>query len=180
MPEITRNHARIIGKKLRAIRRQRHMTLRELARSADMSASMLSQIETGKSYPSVLSIYTIAAALDVPVDYFFPDQNSGAPRVSEAGTQEQADLTVSEMREAQVVRNVAATQPTSHLTSPMPVVHAGARPTIQLSGGMTWARLTALAEPDAEFLEITYLPGSISGAHMSHHGGREFGLVSGR
>jgi transcriptional regulator with XRE-family HTH domain/uncharacterized cupin superfamily protein len=177
MPEITRNHARIIGNKLRAIRRQRHMTLRELAGSAEMSASMLSQIETGKSYPSVRSIYTIAAALDVPVDYFFPDQDSSSPDRSETQTLERTDLTASEMREAQVERNVTASEPASHITPSRPVVHAGARPTIQLSGGVAWARLTALAEPDAEFLEITYLPGASSGAHMSHHGGREFGLV---
>jgi mannose-6-phosphate isomerase-like protein (cupin superfamily)/DNA-binding XRE family transcriptional regulator len=153
------------------------MTLRELATSAEMSASMLSQIETGKSYPSVRSIYTIAAALDVPVDYFFPDQDSGSPNLSEAQSLERADLTASEMREVQVGRNTVTAEPSSPIASSTPVVHAGARPTIQLSGGVTWARLTALAEPDSEFLEITYLPGASSGAHLSHHGGREFGLV---
>jgi transcriptional regulator with XRE-family HTH domain len=163
MPGITHNHARIIGKKLRAIRRQRHMTLRELASSAEMSASMLSQIETGKSCPSVRSIYGIAAALDVPVDYFFPDPASGEHIRPEAL--------------AESGRKGAAAEPASRVVPPAPVVHADARPTIELSGGVTWARLTALAEPDAEFLEITYLPGASSGAHMSHHSGREFGLV---
>ncbi len=61
--------------------------------------------------------------------------------------------------------------------SPAPVVHANARPTIELKGGVTWSRLTALAESDAEFLEITYAPGATSGANMSHHEGREFGLI---
>ena len=51
------------------------MSLRELADKAEVSASMLSQIKNGKAYPSVRSIYSIAAALNVPVDYFFP--NSG-------------------------------------------------------------------------------------------------------
>jgi uncharacterized cupin superfamily protein len=37
--------------------------------------------------------------------------------------------------------------------------------------------LTALAERGAEFLEITYAPGSMSGTNMSHHEGREFGLI---
>jgi uncharacterized cupin superfamily protein len=48
---------------------------------------------------------------------------------------------------------------------------------IELKGGVTWSRLTALAESGAEFLEITYAPGSMSGANMSHHEGREFGLI---
>jgi uncharacterized cupin superfamily protein len=34
-----------------------------------------------------------------------------------------------------------------------------------------------LAEAGAEFLEITYAPGATSGANMSHHEGREFGLI---
>jgi uncharacterized cupin superfamily protein len=37
--------------------------------------------------------------------------------------------------------------------------------------------LTALAEKGAEFLEITYAPGALSGVNMSHHEGREFGLI---
>ena len=176
MPETNRDHARVIGEKLRAVRQKRQMSLRELARSAEMSASMLSQIETGKAYPSVRSIYSIAAALDVPVDYFFPEQaNGGAVPPPEPDTITSGELTASEMREAQVGR--APTEPTRHPQSPTPVVHADARPTIELKGGVTWARLTALPEPDAEFLEIRYVPGTSSGANMSHHEGREFGLV---
>jgi mannose-6-phosphate isomerase-like protein (cupin superfamily) len=56
-------------------------------------------------------------------------------------------------------------------------VQAGSRPTIELKGGVTWSRLTALAEQDAEFLEITYAPGAMSGVNLSHHEGREFGLI---
>jgi uncharacterized cupin superfamily protein len=56
-------------------------------------------------------------------------------------------------------------------------VHADSRPTIELKGGVTWSRLTALAENGAEFLEITYAPGAMSGDNMSHHEGREFGFV---
>jgi len=48
---------------------------------------------------------------------------------------------------------------------------------IELKGGVTWSRLTALAETGAEFLEITYAPGAMSGANLSHHEGREFGLI---
>src|SRR5579862_3618515 len=81
-------HARLIGEKLREIRQQRQMSLRKLAKTADISASMLSRIETGNAYPSVRTIYTIAAALSVPVDYFFPGQgedgNSISPAVSES------------------------------------------------------------------------------------------------
>jgi mannose-6-phosphate isomerase-like protein (cupin superfamily) len=75
------------------------------------------------------------------------------------------------MREASLNRG-APYPPT-----PAQALHAGSRPTIQLKGGVTWSRLTAAAEADAEFLEISYAPGATSGANMSHHEGREFGLV---
>src|SRR5512146_564786 len=96
MPESNCEYARVIGEKLRAARQQRQMSLRELARKADISASMLSQIETGKAYPSVRSMYSIAEALAMPVDHFFPEPPGNPIRVSGAAD----DLTASEMREA--------------------------------------------------------------------------------
>jgi transcriptional regulator with XRE-family HTH domain len=168
-------HARAIGEKLRAVRQQRQMSLRELAEKAEVSASMLSQIETGKAYPSVRSIYNIAAALGVPVDHFFPELDGARPE-SEPG--EASRLTASEMRAAALERpSDGSERAAAPPAAPLPVVHAMARPTIELKGGVTWSRLTALAEPGAEFLEITYAPGATSGANMSHHDGREFGLV---
>ena len=171
-------YARVIGEKLRGARQQRQISLRELAGKANMSASMLSQIETGKAYPSVRTIYNIASALGLPVDYFFPEQNGDGPLRPEQDALVPDEMTASEMREATVNRSAGAeaagTTPSSVLAQ---VLHAGARPTIQLNGGVTWSRLTAAAEADAEFLEITYACGATSGANMSHHEGREFGLV---
>jgi transcriptional regulator with XRE-family HTH domain len=183
MSENSSQRSRAIGEKLRFIRQQRQMSLRELADKADVSASMLSQIETGKAYPSVRSLYNIADALAVPVDYFFPDEagpaeadGSSAPFV-DAGSGAFGELTASEMREVNAQRTTAALESTIRTLSPTPIVHANSRPTIELKGGVSWARLTLLAEHGAEFLEITYAPGATSGANMSHHEGREFGLV---
>jgi transcriptional regulator with XRE-family HTH domain len=178
MPDPSQNHARAIGEKLRVVRQQRQMSLRDLAEKAEVSASMLSQIETGKAYPSVRSIYNIAAALAVPVDYFFPEP-AGDGAGQSAETESAATLTASDLREARVNRpdEPAALEFNMPHAGAAPVVHAASRPTIELKGGVTWARLTSLAEAGAEFLEITYAPGATSGANMSHHAGREFGLV---
>ncbi len=179
MPEINPQHAHIIGNKLRAIRKDREMSLRELADKAEMSASMLSQIETGKAFPSVRSIYGIAAALGVSVDSFFPDQGNSHPALEESVGSMTGEMTASEMREAQVNRtaDVNGGESAVRTVSVSPVIHRDARPMIELKGGVTWARLTALAESGAEFLEITYAPGAMSGENMSHHEGREFGVV---
>src|SRR5262249_27705038 len=89
------------------------------------------------------------------------------------------ELTASELRDAKVNRtaDTAIAEFGQAVRPATPVVHEEGRPTIELKGGVTWSRLTALGEPDAEFLEITYEPGATSGANMSHHDGREFGLI---
>ena|SRR5215208_2651087 len=178
MADTNPQHARAIGEKLRAVRQERQLSLRELATKAEVSASMISQIETGKVFPSVRSLYSIANALNVSVDYFFPEQNGGRVIAGAAEINTAGAMTASEMRDAKVNGAAGVDQEfVRHTQDSAPVVHANARPTIELKGGVAWSRLTALAETGAEFLEITYAPGATSGASMSHHEGREFGLI---
>ncbi len=179
MADMKFENARLIGEKLRAARQHQQISLRELATKANISASMLSQIETGKAYPSVRSIYDIAAALALPVDYFFPDQVMDRLPPADERFGAEGELTASQMREATINGSTAPTvsesiRPGSIMAQ---VVHASARPTIVLKGGVTWTRLTATAEADAEFLEINYACGATSGESLSHHEGREFGLI---
>jgi len=176
MANTTPSHARAIGEKLREVRKAKKMSLRELAGKADISASMLSQIETGKVFPSVRSLYSIASALAVSVDYFFPEQSNGQS-VENLDEKSKGELTARERRNARLNDESIATAEFMHPISSSPIIHAVTRPTIELNGGVTWSRLTSLAEKDAEFLEISYEPGAISGANMSHHGGREFGFI---
>ena len=163
----------LIGEKLRAARERENLSLRELAVRAEISASMLSQIETGKVYPSMRSMYNIATALALPIDYFFPETGASPP-VHVA----LEDTTASDLREAELNGEIDTNTPGFIIARPStPVVQAGARPTITLKGGIGWARLTANAEEGAEFIEMTYAPGATSGDSLSHHSGREFGLV---
>src|SRR5512134_1639807 len=104
MADTNPHHARLIGEKLRAVRQEHKMSLRDLADKAEVSASMLSQIETGKVFPSVRSLYSIANALNVSVDYFFPEQVVDSVTIPANGSQisEPAALTASEMRDARL------------------------------------------------------------------------------
>jgi len=177
MADIDPQHARAIGEKLRALRQERQLSLRDLADKAEISASMLSQIETGKVFPSVRSLYGIAAALGVSIDYFFPEQNNNFEVQESLVSSEAGELTASEMRDVKLKGGIENVTKFPLHTQPSPIVHANSRPMIELKGGVTWARLTALAESGAEFLEITYAPGASSGENMSHHEGREFGII---
>lgn len=66
-----------IGLRIKQRRQQLGLSLREVARRADVSASFLSQVERGESNTSLDSLRRIAEALDVPILHFlFEEQRS--------------------------------------------------------------------------------------------------------
>jgi len=56
-----------LGARIRALRRERGLTLKALGLRAGLSHPFLSQLERGLAQPSVASVERIAGALDVPV-----------------------------------------------------------------------------------------------------------------
>ncbi|MGM0776010.1 MAG: helix-turn-helix domain-containing protein [Bacillota bacterium] len=55
-----------IGKKVEKFRKEKGYSSRELAKIADITPSMLSQIERGLANPSIQTLKVLAKALDVP------------------------------------------------------------------------------------------------------------------
>ena len=74
-----------LGSRLKNIRLKAGLTLRELARQADVSPSFVSQIENGKSQPSVATLYVFAQLLNVSIDELF-DQRGGEAGVRRSST----------------------------------------------------------------------------------------------
>lgn len=168
-----------LGEKLRTARMSKSLSLRELAAKAEVSASLLSQIENGKANPSVRSLHSIADALSLPIDHFFPNKNGdeGDTRIS---VDEVNNPTSSEFRAAQEIKSIKPTSRDSETPSTetkSPITRGNLRTAIELEGGVTWTRLTPNQEDGIEFLQIHYDVGASSGKKMSHHTGREFGLV---
>jgi transcriptional regulator with XRE-family HTH domain len=62
-----------IGERIRARRQQLGSSLRELARKTDLTASFLSQVETGQANPSINSLRRIAEALNVSILFFLQE-----------------------------------------------------------------------------------------------------------
>lgn len=62
-----------IGAKVQEFRNLKQYSLRELAKMAGVTASMLSQIENNTANPSVNTLKAIASALEVPMFKFFLD-----------------------------------------------------------------------------------------------------------
>jgi transcriptional regulator with XRE-family HTH domain len=152
-----------IGSRLRANRTMRHLTLRELARRVGVSPSLISQIETGRSQPSVGTLYAIATELEVSVDDLLFDGD---------------DNTRSERRPGSLgARDEGAPSAAG------PVQRSHNRRAISLDSGVRWERLTTQHDDDVEFLDVVYDVGGASSAaeSLTRHAGREYGVVlSGR
>jgi transcriptional regulator with XRE-family HTH domain len=69
-----------VGKRLKAVRKTRDMTLKEVAQASGMSPTHISEIERGKTSPTVGALRKIASALGKDTAYFVEDEP--LPRVS--------------------------------------------------------------------------------------------------
>lgn len=60
-----------LGRKLRQLRLRKKIALVDLGKHTGLSASMLSQLETGKMVPTLPTLARIAMVFDVGLDHFF-------------------------------------------------------------------------------------------------------------
>jgi transcriptional regulator with XRE-family HTH domain len=61
------------GEKIRSVREKKGVTLKEIAGKADISESLLSQIERNKISPAIDTLLRIADSLDIDFEYLFSD-----------------------------------------------------------------------------------------------------------
>ncbi len=160
-----------LGGRLRAERLRQGMSLREMARRLGVSASALSQIETGKAQPSVSKLFDIVNLLNTSLDGLL----AGAPAPAQRGGSHGAapgdgngSVVVTRGGEAEGFFSFQ---------------RAGEHEALELESGVHWRRLTAGSFPGVEFLHVTYAPGGCSSREgtFMRHAGQEFGVVlSGR
>ncbi len=62
---------RVIGETIRNLRKERSLTLKQMAKRTGLSVSLLSQIERAESSASISSLYKIASALEARVQDLF-------------------------------------------------------------------------------------------------------------
>lgn len=156
-----------LGTRLKELRTHAGLSLRELARQAGVSPSLVSQIENGKSRPSVSTLYSFARLLNVPVDELFDADASALTNVpaGEAGGVDGPHDPAN------------AWQPSEYATR-ISVIHPSHRAHLHMEEGVQWERLAATPERDVNFMKITYAPGAASteGGPMTHDG-YEYGYV---
>ncbi|MER7970769.1 helix-turn-helix domain-containing protein [Streptomyces sp. NPDC096080] len=145
-----------IGPRIREARRAAGLSVRELARRVNVSASHISQVERGLSSFSVPVLYTVAAELGVPMDSVFDGPQDTVTDLSEAALDGAEPLVASGI-----------------------VQRRSQRPVITMGSGLQWHRLTARPSEDCEFLEVRYPPGANSSDDGSfiRHQGWEYGVI---
>jgi transcriptional regulator with XRE-family HTH domain len=156
-----------LGQRLREAREQKNIGLRELARRLGVSASLISQIETGKTEPSINTLFSMVSELELSVNeiVFDAKQDVAVPAASSASS-------ISARRVGR--RGAQTVEPADS-----PVVRSTGRTSISLESGVSWQRLTAQPDHNVDFLYLRYPPGSESTPpdSLMRHNGTEYGYI---
>jgi transcriptional regulator with XRE-family HTH domain len=144
-----------IGPRLLAARRDAGLTVRSLASDIGVSAALISQIETGRTQPSVTTLYALVDRLGISLDWLTglgPDgPRAGGPVEPELG-------------------------------GTVPVRAAIAHPVLRIANGVRWELVSSPADGAAEAVLVTYEPGaasSPSGEPATHPGVESAFLIEG-
>lgn len=138
--------ANSVGARLREARTQRRLSLRSLAQSLGVSASLISQVETGKTQPSVSTLYAMANHLGLSLDELLGVGTSGERAVAQPDRPEPA------LPNVQLASENAA---------------------LEMENGVRWERLAGQPGGPADAILVTYQPGgssSVEGKLMRHSG----------
>ena len=160
-----------LGERLKDVRLKAGLTLRELARQANVSPSFISQIENGKSQPSVATLYSFSRLLGVTVDELFDAREPDSVAVGGAQAED-------EWHGSGRMNPNNAWQP-SEYSNRVSVVHPSHRPHLTMADGVVWERLAATPEHAVNFMKIVYAPGATStaGGDLATHDSYEYGYV---
>lgn len=192
-----------IGERVRAERMRRGMSARGLARDAGVSASLISQIETGRIRPSVSTLYAVTGALGLSVTDLLEGPDPAATEESAtdgaaAADDGSPDAPAGVVSTAALATLLAANPVTDQGISPAgtgrtvtgdrrdrmvgPVTVPDDREFISLDSGVTWELLGQVPGEKTDFLRNTYQPGGSSSGtgDLMRHPGTEYGyLLSG-
>jgi transcriptional regulator with XRE-family HTH domain len=187
-----------LGGRLRQVRLNSGLSLREVARQLGVSPSFVSQLENGKSQPSVATLYSLAQLLEVSIDQLFapaaaaeiaagasaanprsrgarPGKNARAGRQPAADAAPQAPAPISRTQ----LGSPADAWPDDQSANRLSVTEPGNRPRLVMDSGVIWEQLASNTDHNLDFIEIIYPAGSSStnDDRMLRHEGFEYGYL---
>ena len=173
-----------LGIRLKRVRERSGRSLREVARELGVSASFLSQMERGKSQPSVATLYSLSQLLGVSIDELFAEEDDGAaasePAPAPPDPPKPAPVTPVNRSD---LGSLADAWPHERQLPMLSVTRPGERHVLEMDSGVIWQRLVDNTGTGLDFIEIIYPPHSSStnDQRMLRHSGFEFGwLIEGQ
>lgn len=162
-----------VGRQLRQARLALGISVREMARRVDVSPSFISQVELGKTKPSVGTLYSIATELGVPLDDLMPLAQATPQPVEVPDTAGDRLALVRRGLVRPWGADVVNADPGNS-----PVQRGDRRHELRMEGAV-WGRLTADHDQENDFLHVRYSPGgeSCPADNLIHHRGIEYGVV---
>jgi transcriptional regulator with XRE-family HTH domain len=185
-----------LGGRLRQVRLDSGLSLREVARQLGVSPSFVSQLENGKSQPSVATLYSLAQLLEVSIDQLFAPASTPESAAAKAAAKPKSGARSGKNPRAArrpAADSDAAGAPISRtqLGSPadawpddqsanrLSVTEPGNRPRLVMDSGVIWEQLASNTDHNLDFIEIIYPAGSSStnDDRMLRHEGYEYGYL---
>ena len=141
-----------VGAELRRVRESRKLSLRAVATAVGVSASLLSQVETGKTQPSVSTLFAMANPLGVSLDELVGNVPTAGP---------------------------SPVAPAPAATDASTVRRAAEYPVIEMENGVRWEKLASVPGGPADALLVTYQPGASSSIEdrLMRHAGVEYAYL---
>lgn len=170
--------ASALGPRLREVREERGLSVRELARRIGCSASLISQVERGISSPSAGMLYALATELQASLDYLFdamPAQVSADGPPPAAGQVSPSGRNGTPGGQQPPLPVPPDALPEGHGI----VQRISGRRAIDLASGVRWERLTPRTDSRVDFLEVIYEPDghSTDSRRAVRHDGYEYGVI---
>ncbi len=175
-----------LGSRLKDVRLRSGMSLREVSRQLGVSPSFVSQMENGKSLPSVATLYAVAQLLNVSIDELFGNVPASSGQQSQVGVVDPVhqDRARSFVAEDSVVDRSDFSTPSDPWSEEdgsagLRIVRPEERPRLVMDSGVVWEQLAPEASRGLDVLEIIYPPGasSTNDFRMLRHAGVEYGYI---
>ncbi len=178
MPATNRLAPGLVGARLRERRMARGISLRQFARDIDVSASFISQLETGKAQPSVATFFSICAALDISIDELFTDEDSTDDGDANAPVG-LTDASNNQWSSPEKITGGPVHQRSEGRHASSPVVRPNERKVLVLDSGVTWESLTSSHHDKTDFMFVRYEVGGSSTLEdrLIRHAGVEYGYI---
>jgi transcriptional regulator with XRE-family HTH domain/quercetin dioxygenase-like cupin family protein len=175
-----------IGPRLRVARIAQGKSLRSVATSLGLSASLVSQVETGKTQPSVSTLYAMANHLGLSFDDLMASSEAVAAAARPAAfgaASASGSASASALASGSAAGGFAAAALAQHRAAPRGPVQRGIdNPVLEIENGVRWERLAAEQDGSVDPMIVTYRPGASSSieGRMTQHSGVEYAyLLSG-